>query len=334
MIKLLGEIGWEVMSRDIRAALDETGNEVELYIDSPGGDVMESNAISMAIAEHAMAHPGGRFTCIIGSLCASAAANILAKLPSCYTVKAHAESLVMFHSCTGWVEGGPEQLRDYSVLMQLVNEAVINALASKTTLRIEEIKAAFAGGRELWLDGKAALDCGLVNELVDAKPEQMQYTVNARTSAVLALVAKYKQNLEAKMNEEENKPTAEEETAPTVTEPVAEGEELVKEEIAEEVREELNEPAEETDWQAECDKLKAENDELKKELESLKALVAKYQPTAKPTATAAPKADWLTLLRSLNALKLPEAEYAKCYTELKAKHKPEFDAFMKAHQAR
>ena len=321
MIKLLGEIGWEVMSRDIRAALDETGNEVELYIDSPGGDVMESNAISMAIAEHAMAHPGGRFTCIIGSLCASAAANILAKLPSCYTVKAHAESLVMFHSCTGWVEGGPEQLRDYSVLMQLVNEAVINALASKTTLRIEEIKAAFADGRELWLDGKAALDCGLVNELIDAKPEQMQYTVNARTSAVLALVAKYKQHMEAKMNEEENKPTAEQETTPNTTEPVTEGEEL-------------NEPTEETDWQAECDKLKAENDELKKELESLKALVAKYQPTAKPTATAAPKADWLALLRPLNALKLPEAEYAKRYAKLKAEHKAEFEAFMKAHQAR
>lgn len=335
MIRITGTIGIDTTAQEVREALAANEGDLELYIDSPGGDVMESNGISLAVAEYAVAHPGAKYTCTLGSLVASAAANILAKLPTCFEVLAYRDTLIMYHSCAGIVEGNPEQLRDYSVMMQLVNEAVINALASKTTLAIADIKAAFSSGRELWLDGSEALRCGLVASLIDAAPEQLQYTVNASSRQVLALVAIHKnKHMEAKMNEEENKPTAEEETAPTVTEPVAEGEELVKEEIAEEVREELTEPAEETDWQAECDKLKAENDELKKELESLKALVAKYQPSAKPTRAAAPKADWLTLLRSLNALKLPEAEYAKRYTELKAKHKSEFDAFMKAHQAR
>jgi ATP-dependent protease ClpP protease subunit len=341
MIEIIGTIGVEATARSVRAGLEESRETVELYIDSPGGDVIESNAISLALAEYSLQHPEKTYICTIGSLCASAAANILAKLPGCFTVRAYKDTLIMYHSCSGIIEGNPDQLRDQAMIMQLVNEAVISALAGKTTLGMETIRSAFCSGRELWLDGAKAVECGLVAELIDAEPDVHLYASDARTSRVLALVAEYKQkHMEANMAEEEKKeeaaqvaadasPAVVAETAPVV----AEETELEKEEIAEEVEKEKEE-APEVDWEAECTKLRQECDDLKKEVDALKALVAKYSPSATATAQKTVKADWLTLVRELNAKHLPEQEYAREYVALKRDHKPEFDAFMQSHTKR
>ena len=215
--------------------------------------------------------------------------------------------------------------------MELVNEAVIRELSTKTTLKIEDIKQAFCSGRELWLDGRKAVECGLVNELIDEAPQTVEYKNTESTKQILALVAQYKHNMEANMEEEKIETTAEE----TEIKPEAEEEitEVEKEEIAEEVAEELTEKPEEIDFEAECEKFKAENEELKKELEALKALVAKYNPVAKPTAKVV-KAGWLEMVRELNAKHLSEIEYAKEYKALKNSHIKEFEAFMKSRTTR
>ena len=335
-IDIIGTIGVEATAQLVRAGLDASADTVELYIDSPGGDVIESNAISLALAEHALQHPEKSYVCTLGSLCASAAANILAKLPSCYKIRAYRDTLIMYHSCSGVFEGNPDQLRDYGVMMQLVNEAVISALSARTNLGMETIRSAFCSGRELWLDGAKAQECGLVAELIDAEPDIHLYANDARTARVLALVAEYKnKHPEASMAEEEKKEEVATEEVVKETPPAveAENEELVKEEIAEEVAKELNEEPE-VDWEAKCGELRQECDELKKEVEALKALVAKYSPSATASAQKTVKADWLAMVRELNAKHLPEQEYAREYVALKASHKPEFEAFMKQHTKR
>lgn len=330
-IEIAGTIGFEAMAADVRAALDASDGTVELYIDSPGGDVLESNAMSLAISEYALKHPEKTYTATLGSLCASAAANILAKLPACFAVRAYSDTLIMYHSCNGLFEGGPQQLKDYAVMMELVNEGVIRALTQKTTLSIEEIKGAFEGGRELWLDAQKAKECGLVGEIIGQPSALARYTETGTVKQILSLVAQYKQHkLEAKMAEENKEPTAEEEVVVTTEEKPAEE---IREGIEKEVEKELDTPPE-VDWQAECEKLRGECDELKKELDALKALVAKYTPTAKPQAQPQPKTDWLTMLHALNERKLTDVEYAMEYGRLKAEHKAEFDAFMQAHSIR
>ena len=341
-INIIGAIGEDVLAQTIRDELKAAGEEVALYIDSPGGDVIESNAISLAIAEYALANPGKNYTCIIGSLCASAAANILAKLPTAFTVKAYKDSLIMFHSCSGIVEGGPEQLKDFSMMMELVNENVIRELSSKTSLGIAEIKGAFSAGRELWLDGYKAKDVGLVNEIIGEAPALMKYTENASTAKVLALVAKYKNNLEANAMAEIEE-VEKQETDPVIAEveveenPVAdEAAEVEKEALEEAIEKELDEkPEVDIDAiKAECDELKAENEELKTEIEGLKALIAKYRPAAKASTKPAVKTDWLTLVKALNEKHLGSAEYDKAYIQLKAENKAAFDAFMQNHSIR
>lgn len=330
-INLVGTIGFEVIADDVRSGLANADATVELFIDSPGGDVLESNAMSLAISEYSLQHPEKAYSCTLGSLCASAAANILAKLPACFTVRAYSDTLIMYHSCNGFFEGGPQQLKDYAVMMELVNEGVIRALTQKTTLPIEEIKGAFDGGRELWLDAQKAKECGLVGEIIDQPSALARYTETGAVKQILSLVAQYKQHkLEANMAEENKEPTAEEEVVVTTEEKPAEE---TKKEIEKEVEKELDTPPE-VDWQAECEKLRGECDELKKELDALKALVAKYTPTAKPQAQPQPKADWLTLVRALNAKGLPQEQYDSEYIALKAEHKAEFDSFMASRTVR
>ena len=342
MIEIIGTIGMDVFAQVFRQDLEETGDAVEIYVDSPGGDVVESNAMSLAVAEYALKHPEKQYTCVLGSLVASAAANFVSKLPACFKIKAYSDTLAMFHSCSAMVDGTPEQLRDFATMMSLVNENVIRSLMTRTTLPAEEIKTAFAGGRELWLDGKALKDCGLVDELIDAVPAMHAYGENEVSGRILRLVAQYKhRKMEANAMNEEDKTeiTAEvtEETAPVAEEVIEEAKaevaEETKEEIKEEVAEELEEkPAE--DWEAKCGKLQAECDKLKAELEGLKAVMAKYTPSAKPEQKPAERQDWMGLVRALNKQGLSEIEYDKAYIKMKAEHQAEFNAFMKQHSVR
>lgn len=336
MVNLTGTIGEDVTAEGILAGLERCVGSVDLYIDSPGGDVVESNAISLALAQFAMGHPEMEYTATVGGLCASAAANLLVKLPKAFRIKAYSGSLIMYHSVSTIIEGNPQQLRDMSVMMELVNEGVVRALSSRTTLDLGTIKAAFTGGRELWLDGQAAMECGLVDELIDTEPVVYEIAANAKNEKILKLVAEYKKSqhkTEAKMDENEVKaPEAKAEETPEVK---AEETTETKEEIKEEVEKELETPAPEVDWEAKYTACQAECDELKKEVEGLKALVAKYKPTAKPTdAKQAVKADWLSLVKELNAKHLPEADYDREYVKLKAENKDKFDAFMKERTVR
>lgn len=347
MIDLVGTIGEDITAKSFREGLEACGDDVELYVDSPGGDVVESNAMSLAISEFALQHPEKTYTCVLGSLVASAAANFVSKLPSCFVIKAYSDTLVMFHSCTATIDGNPEQLRDFATMMSLVNENVIRSLMTRTSLPADQIKSAFTSGRELWLDGDMAMGCGLVSELIDKPAVTHAYTETPMTGQIMKMVAEYrKHKLEASASEEETKMDEEkieakaEDTVETVEAVQETAPEAKAEEPAEEVKKELDEKPDETDFEAECGRLKSECEALKSEMTALKdelnALKAKYTPSAKGETkfVEQDKKEWITLVRALNAKKLPEVEYDREYVKLKAEHKAEFEAYIKMHSVR
>jgi len=352
---------------EFKRELAQCADELELYIDSPGGDVFASNTMSTLISEWCLNHPNAKPVARIGGLCASAAANILAKLPSCFSVECFEDTLVMYHSAYAMICGGPEALRDNALLMDLVNSIVIDKLLSKTTLEPMRIKEAFKEGREMWLSGKELKECGLASTLlVEASSKAVinaVYTGNASSASnksnaeALRYAALINKNIKAKLEAhmaEETKPEVEE-TEQAKAEVVSEAEEnkeeveaqaecekeeakaeteTEKEDIDEKVDEQENDEPEE-DWEAKAEDLKKECDALKAEVASLKSLVAKYQPTAMPTSQpTASKSDWLAMVGELNAKHLPEQEYAKAYTALKKAHMEEFQAFMNQHSIR
>lgn len=346
---------------DFQREINQCKDSIELEIDSQGGDVFTSNCMSTMLSDWAIRHPNAKATCIVGGLCASAAANILAKLPACFQTECYEDSLIMYHSAWGVVEGSPETLRDNALLMDLVNSVVITKLLDKTTLDSNRVHDAFKAGREMWLDGKEAVSCGLVNSIrggnadttiINASYEEANGTDAYRY--VAAVVKNIKSKLEARktMAEEIKEEVKAEETTQVTAEvtntPVAEAKaECEEEEKKEEAKAECEEK-EEAKAEAETEEeepkaeeeddevkaLRAENESLKAEVNNLKAIVAKYNPTATTAQAQAVKTDWLTLVKELNAKHLNENEYAKEYIALKNAHKSEFDAFMSNHTSR
>ncbi len=354
---------------DFQQEIGRITDSINLYIDSPGGDVMTSNSMSAMIAEWCLAHPNAKCKCTIGGLCASAAANIVSKLPQCFEISIYPDSLVMFHSCRGYIEGGPDALRDNAVLMDLVNSIVIKNLLQKTTLDEERVRTAFKEGREMWLDGAEAVECGLCDNLLSGNAEHVTLKVDNSKQGTEAMryaacVCKFiNAKLEARINMEndENKEVTAQETPEltSVAEVKAECDEEKKEACDEPKAEETAEvtaeaeedkPEAEEDTETEEDKedkeeapeaeedeevkaLKAENEALKAEVESLKAIVAKYNVAAKPEQVAEPKKDFRQLMKEIPS-GLSQQEYAKRFSALKAEHKAEYDEFMNAHQKR
>lgn len=315
---------------------------------------MTSNAMSNLLSEWCIDHPEAHPTCRLGGLCASAAANLVVKLPKNFEIEAFEDTLAMWHSASAMVEGGPEKLRDNAMLMDLINSVVMDKLLARTTIEPERIRNAFREGREMWLDGRELVSCGLADRLVGSESdktikdsvfeEDTNKTEAYRYAACVsgAMRKGLKATMEETRMEEEKKEVAAEVVAEVtaVAEPTAEATveaveetEIEKEEVAEEV-EEQEEEKPEVDWEAKCGELKQECDDLKKEVESLKALVAKYQPTARPEQTTAVKTGWLEMVRELNQKHLSEHEYAKEYVALKQSHQEEFKAFMSAHSVR
>lgn len=347
----------DVASLDaFKREMAECKDNLDLYIDSPGGDVFTSNSMSTMIAEWCLAHPNAKPTCRIAGLCASAAANIVSKLPSCFTVSCFEDSLFMVHSAYGMVFGGPEALRDNAVLMDLVNSIVMEKLIEKTTLDPERIRDAFREGREMWLDGKEAVSCGLVNELVGGEAGEAALKVKMKAEkgveafryaacVIDTIKAKLKAHKESIMAEVDEKKIlaakAEEEekedVPPVDDEDDTDVDAACDDDKTDAKAEDVPEAPADEDPDAACgDDLKQELEALKAEVAALKAenesIKAKY--SVKATAKQVePKKDFAQLVRELPK-GLSQDKYAEAYSKLKAEHMEEFEAYMKAHQTR
>lgn len=319
--------------------IDATDDDLTIAINSYGGDVEGGTNLSIALANWKAAHPDKALAVEIGAICASAAANLVARMPQGASIRIHPESMVMYHSCGGMVWGSPDQLRDCAAQMDKVNEVVIRSLLSKTTLDAATVRAWFAAGREGWLSGLDAVECGLANELIDgfmeAAPELPEEGMeeNGRLAAVAAIKAKLENKEKTAMAEE--------------TETIEKTEEVTITKPAEEETEKKAETEVETETpEAECgDKPKAEDEEkikileeenaqLKAEIETLKATCEKLTKGLNaPSATAQPRRNFADMVREIPC-DLPAKEYERRFTALKKDHKAEYDEYIAAHSKR
>jgi ATP-dependent protease ClpP protease subunit len=328
----------EEIARDIIT----TDEDILLKINSYGGSVEGGTRISIALSDW-LAFSGHELTVEIEGICASAAANLVARLSPYAKVKAHPESMLMFHSCQGMCEGSPDQLRDSADRMEAYNRVIIASLLKRTSLDRATVEKWFSVGREGWMSGMDAKECGLVDELLNddfvgapmLPPSDVEQK-GWKYAAIAAIANKHKEMQtmdEEKVIEKEIEvvePVAEEEKP--VVEPVAENP------VVEEVVEELKDDEKKEDGiQAEEDELaalRAENEELKKELEALKATCEKLTAGLKTkTETKAVKKTFAELVKEIPT-NISDSAYAAKFTALKQSHKAEYDAWMEAHKRR
>ena len=155
------------LARAMREAPDE---DLEVSVNSPGGDIFALFDLTAALTDWCIAHPSRALTLTVEGMAASAAAALLCLCPRKRAkVVLHRDSRIMYHGAmTTLFDAGARQLEDQMHLLDNFNRSVITALLAVTDLDAALVAAWFEPGREGWLDADQALACGLAHEILDA----------------------------------------------------------------------------------------------------------------------------------------------------------------------
>ncbi|MDD2819821.1 MAG: Clp protease ClpP [Flavobacterium sp.] len=153
-IKLSGAIyDWQNSSQEITQKIDgfmsEGITDVEVYINSPGGDVFQSAEISNQIK---------RFTGIKkgfgGAIVASSAADIAVSLDSFEMAE---NGQFMYHKPSANLSGNEDKIETSLVLLKNLTSQYKVRLSEKSGLTVEEIEANWTKG-DVWLTAQEALE--------------------------------------------------------------------------------------------------------------------------------------------------------------------------------
>lgn len=133
--------------------LDATVNEIDLRLNSPGGDVFEGVAIYNRIKQHK-----AKFTVYIDGLAASIASIIA--LAGDEIVMGEG-ALFMVHLPWTWAMGDRNSLENTIQRLMDVEEQMVGIYAKKTGLGRSEIKKMLED--ETWMDADQAIENGFAN---------------------------------------------------------------------------------------------------------------------------------------------------------------------------
>lgn len=149
---------------DIHQAIaDAAGEELEVEINSGGGDVLAGNEIYTALRMYR-----GKVTCIIVGMAASAASYI-ASARKCVITPV---GLYMIHNASGGAMGDYHAMDKESEVLQTVNRAITAAYMEKTSLGQEELLGLM--DRETWLTAEQAVEYGFVDSIIKSQEDAGQ----------------------------------------------------------------------------------------------------------------------------------------------------------------
>lgn len=166
-IYIYGDIvSYEWEDRDVTAVkfkegLDELGdvNEIDVHINSAGGNVFEGHAIYNMLRMHK-----AKVNIHIDALAASIASVIAM---SGDTIFMHKNSLLMIHNSWIYTMGNAKELRETADLLDKTDKTSNIAYLDKAkNLSEDELKALLDA--ETWLTAEEALEMGFIDEILDA----------------------------------------------------------------------------------------------------------------------------------------------------------------------
>lgn len=149
---------WGTSAKEFATALDElpdTIEEIQLHINSPGGDVFEGIAILNALRSH-----DARVVAIVDGLAASAASFIAAGADECVMAR---NSELMIHDAWGFCVGNAADMRDLADLLDHLSDNIASIYAAKAGGDTANWRAAMAA--ETWYSADEAVDAGLADRI-------------------------------------------------------------------------------------------------------------------------------------------------------------------------
>lgn len=223
-IKLTGEI---FDTKDAVKAIQAATEDIDLYINSPGGDVFAGLNVVNAIQKSKV-----QVTAHVEVMAASIAGVIAL---ACDKVEIDKNSLVMLHNCWTVSSGNKKALEQDIKAMEAVDNILHNIINENSTdgTLISQIEEG-----DVWLTGEEVADIFTNAELIEIKKD---YALCAYSSLVNLVKENKKLKAEQEDPEKEEKPDEEEQEE----QPEEEGQEETPEEEQEEEAPEEEQPEEE-----------------------------------------------------------------------------------------
>lgn len=154
--------------RDVQNLLDEAkGEEVEVYINSPGGVIEAGSEIYTALREY----QGETKIKVVGQACS--AASIIAMAGYC---EMSPTALMMVHCVSSGVRGNHADMEHMAEVLRIADDALSNAYAAKTGLSKKEILDMME--KETWLTAEQAKEKGLIDEVMFEEKEPLRLTAS------------------------------------------------------------------------------------------------------------------------------------------------------------
>ena len=128
-IYLYGTVGYDIDANYVRLALDEADGDLELRINSGGGDVFEGQAI-YSLLESWKATTGNRVIVYIDGIAASVA-SVIAMAGS--EIHMSSNALMMIHNpWTPSAVGGSDDLRDLANVLDKIRETIVTVYETRS----------------------------------------------------------------------------------------------------------------------------------------------------------------------------------------------------------
>jgi ATP-dependent Clp protease, protease subunit len=136
--------------------------DIDLSINSYGGDAFLGIDICNSLKDHK-----GVVTVTITGMAASAASVICMGADK---IKAHANTMMMVHNAQTFAAGDAKKLRKKADDVEKVSQAVLKSY----TNRVDEDTMKKLLDKETYLTAEEALEYGLIDEIIDAEPEEVE----------------------------------------------------------------------------------------------------------------------------------------------------------------
>ena len=133
-----------------------SGEDLEIDINSPGGDVFAGDEMYTAIR---------RYTGNVIINCVGLAGSIASLLLTASKSRISPPAMVMIHNASGSARGDYHTMDKTSEILQKVNEAICNAYIEKTGMTKENLLALM--DKELWMTAEEAIKYGFVDEIME-----------------------------------------------------------------------------------------------------------------------------------------------------------------------
>jgi ATP-dependent protease ClpP protease subunit len=136
--------------------------DIDLSVNSYGGDAFLGIDICNTLKDHK-----GFVTVTITGMAASAASVICMGADK---IKAHANTMLMVHNAQTYAMGDAKKLRKAADNVEKVSQAVLKSY----TNRVDEDTMKKLLNDETYLTAEEALKYGLIDEIIDAEPEEVE----------------------------------------------------------------------------------------------------------------------------------------------------------------